>query len=151
MKLNIETIPAYKIAYVRQIGPYGARNVQAMEEIKKFAKMNALFIEGSIIFGITQDNPATTSPEDCRYDACLVISRDCVIKDDHVTLGELRGGKYAVFTIPHTSEAVQKAWCDIFPELQKQGYQWNNTHPVLERYAVKMVQNHACEICVPIN
>jgi len=150
MKLKIESIPAYKIAYIRQIGPYGSRNIQAMEEIKDFARTNDLLVEESIILGIAQDNPATTSPEDCRYDACLVIFKDYSINDDHVNSGEITGGKYAVFTIAHTAEAVQRAWCDIFLELQKLGYQLNDTKPIIERYAVNMVQNHTCEICVPV-
>lgn len=150
MKLKIETIPAYKIAYVRQIGPYGASNIQAMEEIKNFARTNTLFNEESIILGIAQDNPSTARPEDCRYDACLVMSSDYCINDDHVNSGELTGGKYAIFTIDHTAEAVQKAWSEIFSELQKKGYQLHYTKPVIERYAIKMVQNHTCEICVPV-
>jgi len=150
MILKIETMPAYEIAYIRQVGPYGASNKQVMEEIKNFARTNTLLIDESIILGIAQDNPAMTKPEDCRYDACLVIPRDYCIHDDHVNLGEISGGRYAVFTIVHTAEAVQMAWCNIFPELQKQGYQLNDTKPIIERYAAEMVQNHTCEICVQI-
>jgi DNA gyrase inhibitor GyrI len=150
MTLKIETIPACKIAYIRQIGPYGVLNKQAMKQMKEFARANALFMEESILLGIAQDNPVATKPEDCRYDACLVISEDYCVNDNHVNSGELTAGKYAVFTIAHTAQAVQKAWCDIFPELQKQGYRLNDTKPIIERYAVKMVHNHTCELCVPV-
>ena len=54
------------------------------------------------------------------------------------------------FKINHTAEAVQKAWIDIFLELSRQGYQFDETRPIIERYIVHMVNNHHCEICVPI-
>ncbi|MFC7560727.1 hypothetical protein ACFQ5D_00200 [Paenibacillus farraposensis] len=51
----METLPNYRIAYVRQVGPYGPA-------------------ESAILLGIPQDNPQTTPPEKCRYDACIVIA-----------------------------------------------------------------------------
>jgi len=30
-------------------------------------------------------------------------------------------------------------------------FDFDNTRPILERYVVKMINNHYCEICVPIN
>jgi DNA gyrase inhibitor len=151
MNIKIENTPAYRIAYIRHIGSYGADNVKTMEELKSWAKTNFLFNEESVIMGIAQDNPETTKPEDCRYDTCIVVSSDYSIPDDgHVREGSIIGGRYAVFKVSHTAEAVQKAWSDIFPELLKQGLKFDDTRPIIERYAVKMVNNHLCEICVPI-
>ena len=150
MDTVIEKIPAYKIAYIRQIGPYGINNKQTMEKLKEWAKSNHLFNEESIIFGIAQDNPETTKPENCRYDTCIVVSNDYLVTDDYVREGDIVGGKYAVFKINHTAEAVQKAWSDIFPELLRKGYQFDEVRPIIERYIVKMVNNHHCEICIPI-
>ncbi|MEH7126122.1 GyrI-like domain-containing protein [Bacillus sp. JJ1773] len=150
MNIKIEKIPAYLIAYIRQIGPYGINNVQTMEKLKEWAKSNHLFNDESIILGIAQDNPETTKPENCRYDTCIVVSNDYSVTDGYVREGNIAGGRYAVFKINHTAEAVQKAWIDIFPELSRQGYQFDEARPILERYVVKMVKNHLCEICVPI-
>jgi DNA gyrase inhibitor len=150
MDIMIEKMPAYRIAYIRQIGPYGINNVKIMEELKKWAKFNHLFNDESIIFGIAQDNPEITKPENCRYDTCIVVSNDYSITDCYIREGNIVGGKYAVFKINHTAEAVQKAWIDIFPELLMQGYQFDETRPIIERYIVQMVNNHHCEICVPV-
>lgn len=150
MKINIEMIPKYEIAYIRQTGPYGLGNIQTMEKLKTWAKSNHLLDDESIIFGIVQDNPETTKPEGCRYDTCLVILEDYCIHDDYVCRGKIIEGKYAVFKIDHTAEAVQKAWSEIFQELNRQGYQMDLTKPIIERYASKIVKNHKCEICVPI-
>ncbi|KGK91078.1 DNA gyrase inhibitor [Desulfosporosinus sp. HMP52] len=149
MNMKTETIPPYKIAYIRHIGPYGT-GVQTMEKLKNWAKSNDLLDDKSIILGIAHDNPETTKPENCRYDTCIVVSDDYCVNTQHVSQANIIGGSYAVFMISHTAEAVQKAWLLIFPELLKQDYQFDETRPVLERYAVKMVNNHYCEICVPI-
>lgn len=147
MNMKIETLPKYRIAYVRQVGPYGPANIQVMEKLKKWAKEKNLF-KSAIILGIPQDNPETTLPENCRYDACIVIAKDYQI-DDSICESELSGGKYAIFKVKHTAEDIQKAWVEIFPALHNHGYQIDNK-PVLERYTDEMVNNHYCEICVPV-
>lgn len=150
MNSKVETIPNYRIAYVRQTGPYGPANTQAMEKLKQWAHEKKLLTESAVILGIPQDNPETTPPEQCRYDACIVISKDYLVDThDSISEGELLGGKYAIFQINHTAEDVQKAWAGIFSELQNKGYQMDN-RPVLERYSGDMIDNHQCEICVPV-
>jgi DNA gyrase inhibitor GyrI len=151
MSFKIEKMPSYRIAYIRQVGPYGTGNVQAMERLKNWAKSNNLFDDKSIILGIAHDNPKTTKPENCRYDTCIVVSNDYYVSEGYVNQGNIIGGNYAVFIISHTAEAVQKAWIEIFQELSKQSYQFDETRPILERYIVEMVNNHYCEICVPIH
>jgi hypothetical protein len=37
MDIRVETLPNYRIAYVRQIGPYGPANLQVMQELKRWA------------------------------------------------------------------------------------------------------------------
>ena len=150
MELKIEKIPNQRIAYIRKTGEYGIDNIKTMEELKKWANDNGLFNDESIILGIAQDNPKNTPPEQCRYDACIVVSSDFLISDKSVREGNIEGGKYAVFKIMHTAKEVQKAWDNIFPELMKQGYKLDNSIPILERYKSQLVNNHYCEICVPI-
>lgn len=149
MKMLIENIPENRIAFIRQVVPYGTNNVKTMETLKAWAKSNNLFNEQAVIFGITQDNPETVKPENCRYDTCIVVSNNYMINGD-ISEGQISGGKYAVFIVEHTAEAVQEAWVNIFPELFNNGYQFDETRPILERYKVKMVNDHLCEICVPV-
>lgn len=151
MKVEIEIIPSYSIAYIRHFGSYGTDNIQTMEQLKSWAKSNKLLDNKFIILGIAHDNPEITKPENCRYDTCFVISDDHSVNDNDVRKGSVAGGRYAVFTISHTAEAVQKAWEEIFVELFGQGYQFDETRPILERYKAEMVNNHYCEICVPVN
>ncbi|KZE66708.1 DNA gyrase inhibitor [Paenibacillus jamilae] len=150
MKTKIEKIPSCRIAYMRQIGPYGIANSQLMEKFKCWVKSNKLFNKTSIILGIAQDNPAFVKPENCRYDACLVLPEDYYVNTDEVYLSNISGGRYVVFKINHTAEAVQKAWTEIFLELEIKRFSLDETRPILERYTVELINNRYCEICVPI-
>lgn len=148
MNIKVETVPKYRIAYVRQVGPYGPGNIHAMEKLKKWAKEKNLLAESAILLGIPQDNPETTLPENCRYDACIVISNDYQI-DDLICESELSGGEYVICKVKHTAEDIQKAWAELFPALQNSEHQIDNK-PILERYPGDMLNNDYCEICVPI-
>jgi DNA gyrase inhibitor len=148
MNIKVETLPKYRIAYVRQVGPYGPGNIQAMKKLKKWAEEKNLLAESSVILGIPQDNPETTFPENCRYDACIVISSDYQI-DNSICESELSGGKYVICKVNHTGEDIKTAWAEIFPALQNSGYQIDNK-PIFERYTGDMIYNDYCEICVPV-
>jgi DNA gyrase inhibitor len=82
MNMKIDTLPNYRIAYVRQVGPYGPHNVKVMEKLKRLAKKKGLFTKDSIILSIARDNPEETAPENCRYDAGIVISSEYYVDDD---------------------------------------------------------------------
>jgi DNA gyrase inhibitor len=148
MNIKVEAIPKSRIAYVRQVGPYGPGNVQAMEKLKKWADEKNLLAESAIILGISLDNPETTLPENCRYDAGIVISNDYQL-DNSICERELSGGKYVVCKVKHTAVDIQKAWAEIFPILQNSGYPIDNK-PIFERYTGDMIYNDYCEICVPV-
>lgn len=147
MKFKVETLPNYRIAYVRRVGPYGPANIEVMEKLKKWAKEKNL-LKSAILLAIPQDNPETTLPENCRFDACIVISKDYQM-DDSICESELSGGKYLIYEVKHTAEDIQKAYADIFPALQSNGYQIDSK-PILERYTGDMINNPYCEICVPV-
>ncbi|MDO9491021.1 GyrI-like domain-containing protein [Acetobacterium sp.] len=150
MKMKIEMILESEIAYIRRMGSYGVGNIQTMEKLKTWATTRGLLNDESIILGLTWDNPATTKPEDCRYDVGLIVRADQQISDSVVQIGQVSPGEYAVFEIEHTAEAMQQAWSELFLELSKHGYQVDDSRPITERYAAVMVKNHQCEICVPI-
>ncbi|WP_233903732.1 hypothetical protein [Paenibacillus polymyxa] len=57
-----------------------------------------------------------------------------------------KGYKLTIFK----AEAVQKAWGEIFLELENKMFSLDETRPILERYTVELINSHYCEICVPI-
>jgi DNA gyrase inhibitor GyrI len=150
MTYQIEEMSKSRIAYMRRGGPYGEGNYALMKKFKEWAKANGLFTESAVILGITQDNPAVTPPESCRYDVGIVVSEQFATTDAEINKAELPGGRYAVFTIEHTAEAIQKAWGEIFVQLSAQDQQPDASRPILERYIPAMIDKHLCEICVPV-
>lgn len=148
MNIKIENLPNYRIAYVRKVGPYGPHNVKTMEKLKGWAKKKGLFNKNSTILSIPRDNPDVTSPEECRYDADIVISNEYQVDND-VREDKLLGGQYAIYRVKHTQEDIQKAWDTIFVELLKKGYQIDSK-PMFERYYGEEDDVDYCDICVPV-
>ncbi|WP_342671069.1 AraC family transcriptional regulator [Paenibacillus borealis] len=153
MKIQLETVPATRIAYVRQTGPYGPHNAQAMDQLKQWARKHQLLTGSAVLFGIPQDNPETTLPEQCRYDACISLPEDASTAapaEGSVLYGQLSGGTYAIVTIEHTTEAMQQAWAELIPALHGSGRQMDSNKPVMERYTGDMIRNHLCQLCIPV-
>jgi len=150
MNMKIETIPSCPIAYIRKTGAYGEGNIQTMEQLKHWAKANDLMNSSAVILGITHDDPQTTQTENCRYDACIILADEQFPVGGSVQHGKITGGKYAVFTVAHTAEAVEQAWTEIFPALTDSGCLPDTSRSILERYSAEMIEKHLCEICVPI-
>lgn len=146
--MTIEEIPESRIAYFRNVGEYGEKqNKELMESFKKWAQINGVF-DNSTILGIPHDNPQVTPKEECRYDVCVVINTNFnVVKPAQV--GKFTGGKYAVFVLDHTKEAVNEFWGNIFSEIKKNNLLIRE-QPIVERYTSQMIGNHLCEILVPI-
>ncbi|WP_282142581.1 AraC family transcriptional regulator [Cytobacillus oceanisediminis] len=147
MKFKVETFPNNRIAYMRRVGRYGPDNIEVMEKLKKWAKEKNL-LKSAILFAIPQDNPETTLPYHCRFDACIVIPNDYQV-DNSVFEGELSGGKYLIYEVKHTAVDIQKAYSDIFQSLKKNGYKMDNK-PIMEKYIGDMISNPTCEICIPV-
>ncbi len=150
MNIKTEFISTCRIAYFRRYGAYGLENIHTMEKLKSWATTNNLMDNNTIILGITHDDMRITPLENCRYDACIIITDQDIKNKGDIEFGEISEGKYAVFTIPHTAEAMENAWVEIFPALYQNGYFHDNKRPILERYTAKQLANHLCEICVPI-
>lgn len=145
-----EIIPPLNIVYMRRVGKYGIENKVLMEEFKSWVMQNGLFQDGAVILGIALDDANTVKPEQCRYDTCLVVPPEYISNDTRILQRNLEGGEYLVLYIPHTVTAVEKAWRENIPNLLKDGYRFDDSRPILERYKKEMVENHYCEICVPI-
>ncbi|MGR2788690.1 AraC family transcriptional regulator [Bacillus subtilis] len=148
MKITIEELPESRIAYFRNVGEYGEKqNKELMETFKKWAKLNDVF-DNSTILGIPQDNPETTPKGECRYDVCVVINKDFNVKKPAL-VREFSGGKYAVFLLDHTKEAVRDFWDNISSEIERNNLSIRE-QPIIERYTPQMIDNHLCEILIPI-
>ncbi|QTD41909.1 GyrI-like domain-containing protein [Sporosarcina sp. Te-1] len=148
MNLTIEELPNSKIAFFRKVGEYGeVQNKELMESFKRWMQKNGL-ANHPTIYGIPQDNPELTLKEECRYDVgILVKNEENVAKPAQV--GDFAGGKYAVFTLEHTKEAVHSFWETVFSKIEENNLTVSNK-PIIERYTAELVHQHLCEILVPV-
>ena len=99
---------------------------------------------------LPMDDPGRTAPAQCRYDVCMERPRDRQFAGGAVKCRELECGKYLTFLLPHTAEAVQTAWERCFSELEEFGCSLDESRPVMERYKKRLVDQHRCELCVPV-
>lgn len=148
MKITIEELAQSKIAFFRNVGEYGEKqNKELMEAFKQWAQLQEE-LDDSTILGIPQDNPQVTPKEQCRYDVCVRIQQDFHVTEP-AQVGTFTGGKYAVFLLDHTKEAVSEFWSTIFSEIEKHNLSIRQ-QPIIERYRSQLIDNHLCEILVPI-
>ncbi|MFJ7668325.1 GyrI-like domain-containing protein [Lysinibacillus sp. NPDC097195] len=149
MKFTIEELAPSKIAFFRNVGEYGEANKMLMESFKQWVQNQKTLKNQYTILAIPQDNPDVSPKEQCRYDVCI-----CIERDFHVTqpaqVGTFAGGKYAVFLLDHTKEAVSEFWGKVFSEITKQQLAIR-PEPIIERYSAQMIERHLCEILVPIH
>lgn len=138
-----------RIAYVRVTGPFGQGNARAMTDVKRWASRRGLLVHGAILCGIPRDDPSAVPPEECRYDAAIVVSEDLGLDGD-VRSGTLAGGRHAVFEVPHTADGVGAAWSNIFTEIELRGLK-PRTEPIFEMYTSDLLERHLCQIWVPIH
>lgn len=150
VKMNCENLDTSTVLYMRRTGPYGECNYVLMDKFKMWLYEQNLLCDDTVILGIPLDNPNTTEANKCRYDVC-VIDSECLKPDsDEVKRRQIDGGKYVVFLIEHTTEAVQRAWAEFFAELNNNNYLLDTSRPIIERYSKKLVDNNYCELCVPV-
>jgi DNA gyrase inhibitor GyrI len=148
MNTYIEHIPASPILFMRRTGPYGEGNYLLMQQMKEWISAYDLWKEGGVVYGIAQDDMTNTPPDQCRYDVCYATETQ--VTDNAICRGTLPSGKYLVFTIPHTSEEVQRFWTSIGSALAQENRLLDETRPILERYQPTLVENGWCEFCVPV-
>lgn len=151
MSIKIENLATKKIAFFRNIGPYGSEeNFKMMKEFKKWIRSNGLskhrFKYG--VYGVAQDNPEVTPSNECRYDLIIPVDNDTEVKEP-AKLGTFKGGKYAVFTITHTTEAVKEFWSHLSTEISKNNLSLREM-PIIERYKEEEGEDKYCEFLVPI-
>ena len=155
MMITVTTLPPYRIAYMRHVGPYGAHGIPALwKRFEKWMETHDLLGPDSIKLGIGRDDPEVTAPEKCRYDACVVVP-ERFEADQWVNVTTVPGGKYAVNVFVGTAHEIGAAWEALYRTwLPGSGYEPED-RPCLEIYrgnpgVSSRPGAFRCELCVPI-
>lgn len=151
MEYEVKELPAVRVAYLRYKGPFGAPIGEFWHEV--FTPwQKAMGLVGKVSYGVAQDDPATTPPEDCRYDACVAVSDVYPIKEP-AKEATLPAGRYAVARFKGTGDQVPAAWGEFFGQLHAEGKA--DAGPCFERYPADYAMDPATgvfesELCIPV-
>lgn len=149
MNATVKEMPAWTVAYVRKMGPYGKEVCEAaFGELMRWAGPKGLIGRGPMM-GMYWDNPEVTAPERCRTDACLVVPPGTKV-DAPLALQDIAGGPHLVcaFEIPSTD--FSGAWEAAFRHLVEQGLECAD-RPCYEQYHDDCT-GPTCrfDICIPL-
>lgn len=149
MEAAVKEMPAWHVAYVRKMGPYGKATAEAaFGELMGWAGPRGL-IGKSPMMGMYWDNPEVTAPEQCRSDACLVVPEDLKVEPP-VAVQDIASGPYAVceFNLPITD--FGPAWEEAFRWVVQSGLECAD-QPCYEMY-YDDCSGPTCrfDICIPL-
>ena len=155
MDVQVRSLPAYRVACMHYVGPYGAHGIPELwARLRRWMETRDLAIAATIRLGIGHDDPSVTAPDKCRYDASVVVPAD-FLADRWVDLVDLPPGRYAVASFAGSAHEIEGAWDQVFSRwLPGSGYQPDD-RPCLEVYRGEPGTGGAsaafrCELCLPV-
>ena len=110
MKITVVQRQPVSVACLRHTGPYG-------ESVGRFWRGVAapwLADHGLLDcprYGLVLDDPQTTAPAQCRYDACVELPAGLTLPD--APQASIPGGRMAVTAFKGTSAAIGAAWAEF--------------------------------------
>jgi len=154
--LQVIDRPAVTLACLRHTGPYGAAVGEFWRQ--RFGPwLRAQGLEGRSVYGIGHDDPSTTEPGLCRYDACVAVAPGQVAGDG-AFLATLPAGPHAVRQFLGTPAQIGPAWGAFFAAISP-GSGWRvalgSASPCFEHYPPDAPVDPAtgefgCELCIPV-
>lgn len=147
-----------QVAFIRSVGPYATSSRSAWKNLLAWIDRNRL--EKSVVcgYGLALDHPQATSPEDCRYDACIELPDGFIPRrEDNLPLQTLDGGAYARFRhvgdynrVRSTVTRLREEWLAAQPNLLL-----DRRRPLLTIYFDYPGRTQAeealrCDVCLPV-
>jgi AraC family transcriptional regulator len=154
MDVKVETLPTYRVAYLRQIGPYEPAGISDLwHRMARWAGPRDLWTDNRLCLGIAHDNPHVTEPSKCRYDAAVVVPPGFTAEGE-VNVVDIQGGKYAMSRFVGKPWEIGAVWDRLFGEwLPQSGYQPDD-RLIFELYRGQAYDaatgNFTCEVCAPV-
>ena len=118
---------------------------------------NRLVKEVTCGYGLALDHPQSTTPEDCRYDACVALPDGFIApREDALPLQTLPGGAFARVrhvgsynTVRQSITRVRDEWLagqpNLLPDLRRPLLTIYLDHPHRQN-----VEQLRCDVCIPV-
>jgi len=153
--IQLKTLPATRVAYMRHRGPYGDPAIgQLWQRFEAWTREHDLFGVGHAAYGLSQDDPDITAPDRCRYDACIEID-DSFRAEGEIGVQTLPGGLYACRPFRGTAAQIHAAWMGFFKDWLPRGAYRIDDRPCIEDYGRELSVDpktgaFACLLCMPV-
>lgn len=144
-RISIETLEDIYVIYERRIGNYGdlSANWEAFQnKYKEYITDKTLFIER------TFDDPSITDIDECLYDICMSIDKNCSLENTYT----IQGGKFAIYHFKGYMQEIYSTYQSIFNV-----WIWQSGYCIDERYSFEIYRKVDCtskymeiDICIPI-
>lgn len=153
MRIEITERQPVRVAYLRYTGPVG-------EPLNRFWRgtVTPWLAELGMLdcprYGVPLDNPMSTPPEKCRYDACVELAGGLTLPDCGETT--IPGGRYAITLFRGTGAQIDAAWGEFMSatlgNAANRADPSRRPHEHYPRGAVYDAKTgvFACELCLPL-
>jgi len=153
MDITIVELDPVRVAFLRHTGPYGPALGEFWRKVvQPWLAANGL--QGRATFGVAQDDPMTTPPDQCRYDACVEVAKDFVAAPP-AALETIPGGRYASTRYVGPPAGIGGAWNAFYGKVM--GEMGLSTRPgaCFERYGPDFAEDPAtgafeCQLFIPV-
>lgn len=153
MEVRVIELPPVTLAYLRHTGPFGpALGAFWRDVFNPWCAAHGL--KNRTTYGIAQDDPSRTPPDQCRYDACVEVADDYVVPAP-AAVTRFPGGRFAAVRYRGPSADIGNAWTEFYSKaLPASGLQ-SVPGPCFERYDASYAEDAAtgvfeCDLCIPI-
>jgi DNA gyrase inhibitor GyrI len=153
MEVRVIEIAPTKVAYLRYTGPFGPAIGSFWSDV--FNPWRAAHgLMARTTYGLAQDDPSTTPPERCRYDACVEVD-DGFQAEAPAATATLPGGRYAAVRYRGNGSDMSAAWGAFYSQALPASGLEAIPGPCLERYPADYTEDPVtgvfeCELCIPV-
>ena len=152
----IENIPPFKIAYVRNLGPYQGDETlfeKLYTQLFQWAAPRSQINDNTFTLNIYHDNPEITEKQKLRVMVAIPVI-DPVNPSGSVGITNITGGKYGVCHFSLKRNEFAEAWDWMFSVwLMNSGYEWDNRES-FERCngerVIDGIRYFDVDICIPV-
>lgn len=144
-KISVEVLPDYCVIFERHKGNYVDLSVnwgEFQDKYRQYITDKTLFIER------TFDDPSITDTDECLYDICMTIDKNCALESTYI----LKGGKFSIYHFKGSMEDIYFAYQSIFNIWISQSGNF-----IDDRYGFEIYRKVDCsvkymeiDICIPI-
>lgn len=151
MNVNIVDRQRVTVACLRYAGPYGEGISRFWQDVYyPWAKARNLLDHAR--YGISHDDPATTPPDKCRYDAAVEVPGDFKA-DGGAFMATIPGGQYATLKFDGPPGKIAGAWHALMHDWLPRSEYELGAHSGFEYYppdAGGGPEDLHGEICIPV-